>query len=114
MGYSLALVLMKPPVRNYREFHEWLETKSTDLRLRDYDVVLQWSNDEILVILPGVDQDLTHDRLRERFRDLLNRNNWQEVPFGVLVSQGDDLTPDQIAHLLRDDMQIHDMGNQES
>ncbi len=89
LDYKLALVLLQVRKKNIREMSRWLESLGASLRLREYDVILTWSPQELIILLPGVDNHSIMNSLSERIGGLLQEGGWGSVKYSMVLAPDD-------------------------
>ncbi len=102
IGYSITFLLFRPKIKQLREFLKWIEESVKKLRIREYDLVLRWSDEEILVILPGSGEDDTAAELERRFHSLLHSAGWVDTDFSIVVCPKDGTSADSLLFKARE------------
>lgn len=85
LGHSIALLLFRPGAKKNADLRRWLNTIGEELKLREYDLLLQWDNDELVLVLPCSKEGAQEDALRRRFDRMLLNGGWKSVPYGIAV-----------------------------
>lgn len=101
LGYGIAILLVQPPRRNFSEFRRWLDGQGSVFRLREYDLSLTWSDEEILLILPGADNKENYDLLRKRFDSEMIKAGWFHIPYGIALFPSNSIKLDELIESAR-------------
>ncbi|MDP8208661.1 MAG: hypothetical protein P9L92_18505 [Candidatus Electryonea clarkiae] len=97
LNYSIAILLFHVKDKNVSLFRKWLNSLGKELRLREYDLILQWTEDYLILILPGAERDKENNALRTRFDTLLFEAGWVQIPYGIAMFPSDS---DEIKELI--------------
>ncbi len=86
LEYQLALLLFKARAKNSNDLQKWLTVLRKDLKLRKYDLILHWTSNDLLAVLPGTNLDSSQEKgLRYRFDRLMIEGGWSNISYGIAI-----------------------------